>query len=163
MSDITLRHAMPAAIVYAGLVSGTVDIGAACLIYRIGPADVLRAIASGLVGKAAFQDGVAIVLLGLLLQWSMSILIAAIYTAATAPFPGLRVRWLLTGVAAGVVIFLVMNYIVVPLSAMPLRPHFDVHSLLAQFTPYKLIANLIAMIIFGLIIAFFSRRQVPSS
>jgi hypothetical protein len=51
-----------------------------------------------------------------------------------------------------------MNYLVVPLSAAPFRPHFALHPLLTAFTPYKLVANLLAMILFGLIIAFSTRN-----
>jgi len=92
-----------------------------------------------------------------LVQWGISILIAAIYLMVTAPWPGMRRRWRLTGLLAGVVIFLIMNYLVVPLSAAPFRPHFGLHQLLTAFTPYKFVANLIAMILFGLIVAFAAR------
>jgi hypothetical protein len=51
-----------------------------------------------------------------------------------------------------------MNYLVVPLSAAPFRPHFGLHELLTAFTPYKFIANLLAMLLFGLIVAFSARN-----
>jgi len=143
--------------VVAGLISGTVDIGAAALINWLSPVVILHAIASGLIGKASFDGGRATALLGLLLQWAMSILIAALYLACTAPFPGMRRRWPLSGLVAGIVIFLVMNYVVVPLSAAPFRPRFNPHALLTHFTPYKFEANLLAMVLFGLIIAFCAR------
>jgi uncharacterized membrane protein YGL010W len=55
-----------------------------------------------------------------------------------------------SGLAYGVVVFLVMNYIVVPLSAAgPKAP---------QFTPMLLIWNLLAMLVFGWIIAFAAHR-----
>jgi hypothetical protein len=145
-------------VVVAGLVSGTVDIGAAALINRLSPVVILDAVASGWLGEAAFSGGAGTALLGLLLQWVMAMLIAAIYLACTAPLGRLRHRWQLAGVCAGVVIFLVMNYLVVPLSAAPFRPKLELHSLLTAFGPYKLVANLLAMILFGLIIAFFGRN-----
>ena len=43
--------------VYAGLVAGTVDIAAASLINMANPLFILLAIASGLLGKAAFHGG----------------------------------------------------------------------------------------------------------
>jgi uncharacterized membrane protein YagU involved in acid resistance len=147
-------------VLLAGVVAGTIDVGAASLINGLSPLRILRAIASGLLGKEAFAGGADRELLGLLLQWGMSILIAAIYLVATAPWPAMRHRWRLTGVLAGVAIFAVMNYLVVPLSAAPFRPHFALHPLLTAFTPYKFVANLLAMILFGLIIAF-SMRNVP--
>jgi uncharacterized membrane protein YagU involved in acid resistance len=145
-------------VVAAGLVAGTIDIGAASLINALSPVVVLQAVASGLLGKSSFAGGAATASLGLLAQWGISVLIAAIYLMVTAPWPGMRRRWRLTGVLAGVVIFVIMNYLVVPLSAAPFRPHFGLHQLLTAFTPYKFVANLLAMILFGLIIAFSARN-----
>ena len=53
------------------------------------------------------------------------------------------------GLRFGLVIFLAMNYIVVPLSAVGHVPHFE--------TP-KLIENLSAMLNFGWISSFFARQ-----
>jgi hypothetical protein len=64
--------------------------------------------------------------------------------------PALRRRWLAGGLAYGVVIFFVMNYVVVPLSAWKHHPHFSA---------YKFAANMAAMLLFGVIVAFFARRQ----
>jgi hypothetical protein len=69
-------------LVYGGLIAGTIDIGAASLINTISPLVILQAIASGLLGRAAFQGGAGVMVLGLLLQWGMSILIAAFFTLA---------------------------------------------------------------------------------
>jgi hypothetical protein len=144
-------------VLVAGLISGTVDVGSAAVINALSPIVILHAIASGLIGKASFDGGAATALLGLLLQWAMSILIAAAYLATTARLPGMRRRWTSTGLIAGVVTFIVMNYLVVPLSAAPFRPQFNLHALLAHFTASKFVANLIAMLLFGLIIAFCAR------
>ena|SRR5215831_3808589 len=148
------------AVLASGVIAGSIDIGAASLISGLSPLVILHAVASGLLGKAAFTGGAVTALLGLLVQWGISILIAAIYLMVTAQWPGMRRRWGPTGILAGVVIFVVMNYLVVPLSAAPFRPHFSLHQLLTLFTPYKFVANLLAMILFGLIIAF-STRNVP--
>jgi hypothetical protein len=151
------------AILSGGIIAGTIDVGAACLIYWVGPPIVLRSIATGLVGEAAFSGGAATTLLGLLLQWAMSILIAALYIAATTRFAYMRKRWVVTGIIAGVIIFFVMNYVVVPLSADPSRPKLNLSSLMAVFTPLKFLANMAAMILFGGIIAFFARHIPPGS
>ena len=151
-----------ATVVLSGVIAGTIDIGAASLISALSPMVILRAVASGLLGKAAFAGGPLTALLGLLLQWGMSIVIAATYLVVTARWPGMRRRWRITGVFAGVVIFIVMNYLVVPLSAAPFRPHFGLHQLLTAFSPYKFVANLLAMILFGLIIGF-AARNIPDA
>ncbi|MGB9429458.1 MAG: hypothetical protein WCC11_06215 [Gammaproteobacteria bacterium] len=152
----TGKYPVLTAILLGGLIGGTIDIGSAALINRFSPVVILHAIASGLIGKASFSGGAATAFLGLLLQWSMALLIAAIYMTATARIPGMRRRWRSTGIIAGVVIFIVMNYVVVPLSAAPFRPELNLHSLLTAFTPYKFVGNLLAMILFGLIIGFFA-------
>jgi len=143
------RHPKLTAILCGGFIAGTIDIGAAALINRISPFIVLQAIASGLLGKPSFYDGAYSALLGLVLQWAMSLLIAAIYVLAAARVPLLSGNWRVAGVAYGVVVFFVMNYVVVPLSAAWPRHAFTVE---------KFLENLLAMLVFGLIVAFFERR-----
>ena len=74
-----------------GLIAGSVDIAAAALINTIDPRIILRFIAGGVQGKGALQGGAASDWLGLVLQWGMSILIAAIFVVV-----GRRLRWLTT-------------------------------------------------------------------
>ena len=136
------------AILVGGFVAGTLDIGAACLIYKTSPVTILHAIAAGLLGEKAFAMGSRAALLGLALQWGMSWIIAGIYAGARILAPVLFRRWVWAGCAYGIAVFLVMNYVVVPLSAIGEAPHFTV---------YKAIANLLAMLWFGLVIAYFSR------
>jgi hypothetical protein len=137
------------AIVAGGLLAATIDIGSAVLITGRSAGRILQTIAGGLLGKAAFAAGASSMLLGLALQEVMGLIIAAIYVVGTRGLPGLRHRWLSSGIAYGVVIFIVMNYVVVPLSAWHHVPHFS---------SSELLANLLAMLLFGLIIAFFGRR-----
>jgi uncharacterized membrane protein YagU involved in acid resistance len=141
-------------LVYGGLVAGTIDIGAASLINTINPLVILQAIASGLLGRAAFQGGAGVMVLGLLLQWGMSILIAAFFTIAANKWPSLARRWILWGTLFGVVVFIVMNYGVVPLSA---ASHKWTHPL-SWF-----IENGIAMLVFGWIVAFTANRLLTIS
>jgi ABC-type uncharacterized transport system permease subunit len=136
------------AILVAGLVAGTVDIGAAALMYGLSPVDILLGIAGGLLGAASRHGGLAAAGLGLLLQWIMSIIIAALYSSATHVLSMLNRYWVLGGVACGIVVFVVMNYLVVPLSAWHRQPHFTA-SLFSE--------NLTAMLLFGLIVAYYIR------
>ena len=137
------------AILIGGLTAGTVDIGAARLIYFVSPVVILKAVARGLVGRASFRGGLAAAALGLALQWLMSCLIAAIYGVATLQMATVRSRWIVSGLAYGAVIFGVMTYVVVALSAIGEIP---------TFTAAKFIANLVAMFLFGLIVSFFASR-----
>lgn len=143
------------AILAGGLIASTVDIGAASLISWLNPVVILHAIASGVLGRASFDGGAAAALLGLVLQWFMGLVIAAIFVLAASRFPWLKRSWLAAGIAYGVVVFFVMNYVVVPLSAAPFSAH--------HFTVQKFIENLLAMILFGLIVAFCARRRAVAN
>ena len=141
------------AIVIGGLLAGTIDIGAAALINRVSPVLIVHFIASGALGRAALSAAAPAAYLGLVLQWAMSILIAAIYWLVTARMPRLRDRWWLGGLLAGVIIYLVMNFLVMPFSAAPVT----LHQVVAHLTLAKVVANLLAMLVFGLIVAFCAR------
>ena len=145
-----MRKSSLTAILLGGVVAGTIDIGAAALINFVSPIRVLHFIAGGLLGKAALAGGTGVALLGLLLQWTMSLIIAAIYVVAARWLAIMRRLWVLCGLSYGVVVFFVMNYIVVPLSAWATWPHF---------TAPMFAANMLAMLLFGLIVAFFVRRS----
>ena len=86
--------------------------------------------------------------LGLALQEMMGVLIAAIYFAAIrSPLGHLRHwRWWESGALFGIGVFGVMNYVFVPLSAWHRFPEFS----LSRF-----VENVAAMILFGLIVAYF--------
>ena len=61
----------------------------------------------------------------------------------------LRSRWLLSGIAYGIPVYFVMEYVVMPLSAWHRVP---------KFSPVPFAENLLAMMVFGLIIAFFASK-----
>jgi predicted neutral ceramidase superfamily lipid hydrolase len=140
-------------ILLGGFIAGTIDIGAAAMINAVNLQVILKAIAGGILGKAAFEQGIRAEILGLFLQWGMSLLIAAIFVITASRVNILRRQWVAAGLAYGVGIFFVMNYMVVPQSAIGHAPHFTI----ARF-----IENLLAMLLFGLIIAFFA-RSAPES
>jgi hypothetical protein len=145
-----MSHRALTAVLLGGLLAATVDIGAACLISGHSVMHILQTIAGGLLGRRSFAGGVPTTLLGLLLQELMGVIIAAIYVAAARVLPALNRRWIVFGVLYGVVIFFVMNYVVVPQSAWKHWP---------SFSTAKFLANMAAMLLFGLIVAFFARRS----
>lgn len=138
------------AVILAGIVAGTVDIGAASLISGKDPVFISQVIAGGLLGKAALAGGVQTAALGVALQWAMSMIIAAIFILAGRALPILREQWLLTGILYGVPVYFVMEYVVLPLSAWHRSPPFALDLKLAE--------NMLAMMVFGVIIAFFASR-----
>lgn len=145
------RHAVLSAILWGGLVAGTLDIGAATVISGASPLVILKYIAAGLLGKEALAGDGRVALLGLVLQWSMSLLIAAIFVLTVGRRVAATRQWPAWGVVYGAVVFAVMNYVVVPLSA--------IHKI-AHFSAFSFIANLAAMLLFGWIIALFAHRRL---
>ena len=143
-------HRLLIAIIFGGLIAATIDIGAACLISGRSVPFILRTIAGGILGPKTYSGGTATALLGLLLQEFMGLFIAAIYVIASQPLAVLARRWVAAGLLYGVVIFFVMNYVVVPLSAWKHHAHFSAS---------KFVLNLAAMLLFGLIVAYFARRR----
>jgi hypothetical protein len=150
-----MRFSPVAAILLAGVVAGTIDIGAACLINGLGPIVICQAIASGALGKASFHGGLNSAGVGLVLQWTMSIIIAAIYIAAAQMLPMLRRAWLAFGLLYGVGIYFVMNLIVVPLSRAGGKGY--------HFVPVKFAEDMVAMLLFGTIVAWFARGTTPDA
>jgi len=144
-----MRFSPVAAVLLAGVIAGTIDIGAACLINNLNPVIICQAIASGVLGKASFHGGLNSAGLGLVLQWGMGIVIAAIYIVAAQALPMLRNAWLAFGLAYGVGIYFVMNLIVVPLSRAGGKGY--------HFVPVKFAEDMIAMLLFGTIVAWFAR------
>ena len=120
-SSLPLRRANPAAIVFAGgVVAGTFDIIYACTYWAITrdiPAQrILQSVASGLLGKAAFDGGVRTAALGLALHYFIAISMAFTYYVVAQRWAFLREKAVVAGVAYGVLLYVIMNYIVVPLS-----------------------------------------------
>lgn len=145
------------AILAGGLIAGTIDIGAASIIYHANPLGVMRAVASGVLGEHVRGSGLPGSSLGMLLQWLMGIIIAAIYVIVSGKL-GILARlnrwWLAAGIAYGVVIYFVMNDVVVPLSASP-RPAVE-----PPFDPQLFAENMLAMILFGIIVAYCAKRYL---
>ena len=110
------RHSFISAVVLGGAIAGIIDIGAASAINGfINPIGICKFIAGGLIGlKAARAGGLEIAALGLALQVAMGILIALIYNIGAMILPLLRRHWLPAGLAYGVGIYFVMEYVEVP-------------------------------------------------
>ena len=137
------------AIVGGGLVAGAVDIAVATIIYKIPTWQMtLQAVARGWYGKASFGMGTQSMLVGAASQAAICIIIAALYVYLSGSL--LRRPWL-GGTLLGLVVYLVMNYVVVPLSKAGggwHMPKFDMNFVL----------TILANVLLGLIIAHFAAR-----
>jgi hypothetical protein len=121
MPSLTFRRALLAAL-FGGLIAGTIDIGAACLIFHAPPGPVLKSIAAGLIGRpAAKAGGMNVVLLGAFLQAFISIVAAGLYAFAAMRLPILIRQWLMMGILFGGACDLFLMHIVGPLAGLHMQ------------------------------------------
>jgi hypothetical protein len=76
-------------------------------------------IASAALGNAAFEGGLVTVLLGVFFHYLTSFVIAAIFIMSATRIPMLRRNIIVGSLLFGFAAFVVMNFIVLPLSAAP--------------------------------------------
>ena len=136
-----------------GLVAGLLDLLFALVFagsQGAGPVRLLQVIASGWLGEAAFAGGGASAALGLVSHFALALAWAALFAVAARQWRALVTHPLPAGLAFGVLVFLVMRLVVLPLSAYP-RP--------VTFKPLATALDLAShMLLFGLPIAFATRR-----
>jgi len=82
----------------------------------------LQFVASGAMGTASYTGGLATALLGLVLELIMTIIIAGIFIMGADRIPLLRQHVIPGSLLYGFGVFIVMNFIVLPLSAAPPLP-----------------------------------------
>jgi hypothetical protein len=108
-------------VISGGTVAGVLDITYACVFWAIKrglpPSRIFQSVAAGLLGDASFQGGTRTATLGLALHFFIALTMAIVFWLASRRWPLLVARPLLASAAYGVVLYLVMNFVVVPLSA----------------------------------------------
>ena len=112
-------------IVWGGLLAGTLDAVDGVIAFGfkgMNPIQVLQYIASGLVGIASFQGGLKTAGLGALLHYFIAFVVAAVYYTASVRVRALHAHPVKWGLTYGVAVYLVMNYVVLPLSAVSRSP-----------------------------------------
>lgn len=119
MATATLR---PWRFVLAGgFVAGTLDIVYAIAFWAamrgIPPHRILQRVASGLLGSASMTGGWGTAMLGLLLQYVIATSMAVVYFLVARRWPLLWQQPIRIGALYGVLLYIIMNHVVVPLSA----------------------------------------------
>ncbi|HEV8598181.1 MAG TPA: hypothetical protein VGQ69_02365 [Gemmatimonadales bacterium] len=113
-------------ILIAGLVAGALDITAACVVSwlraGVSPVRVFQSVASGLLGVASYDGGTGTAALGLALHFVIATTWAAVFYYASRTLRFLVEQPVPTGLLYGVIVYLFMNFVVLPLSAFPMRP-----------------------------------------
>jgi hypothetical protein len=144
-------------IVIAGLVAGALDISYAFIIWGlqgVTPIRIGKSVAAGLLGReTAIGGGTATGLFGLLLHFTMATIIAAIFYFAARNIRLLVDRAVPFGILYGFVVYVVMNYVVLPLSA--------IGSVGDSGPAYiRITGVLVHMFLIGLPIALITRRDL---
>jgi hypothetical protein len=107
--------------VVAGIVAGALDITYAWLFWaleaNVAFQRILQSVASGLLGPASFDGGARTALLGFVLHFAIAIVMSVLYFLAAGRVAILWQRPLLCGALYGLLLYGVMHYVVVPLSA----------------------------------------------
>jgi hypothetical protein len=144
-------------IVWGGLVAGALDAvdGVVAFGFKgMNPIQVLQYIASGLLGPDSFRGGLATAALGAGLHFLIAFIVAAVYYLTSLKLSALHrqaARW---GLIYGVAVYLFMNYLVLPLSAVPQSP----------FSMPLFLNGVIGHAIFvGFTIAWFARRSARTN
>ena len=133
------------AILVGGGTAATLDILYACIRqagFGRSPEWVLQSVASGLLGNAAFDSGPAGAALGLVSHYTILFVAAALYLLASQRVPVLRARPIICGALFGVMVYLFMNFVVLPLSAFPFHLAYPPMRLLEGFASHALFVGI---------------------
>lgn len=109
------------AILYATLLVGVLDASDGVVFLGLhgkNPIQVLQYIASSLLGARSFSGGLGSAGLGLILHFAVSLVVATIYILASRYVAVLRAQWVLFGLLYGAAVWVVMNLMVLPVTAV---------------------------------------------
>lgn len=141
-----------------GLIAGTLDI-TYNLIFNafrgITPKMVFQYIAGGLIGPKSTRYGAASVTLGVVIHYLIALLWTIVFYLASRKLAILRRRPAICGLLYGVAVYLFMNFIVLPLSAVP-------HVRSAATLASRINGVLALMLCIGLTIALLVHRYIDS-
>jgi hypothetical protein len=142
-------------VVRIGLIAGTLDI-TENLIFNafrhITPTQIFQYIASGLTGAWAFHAGMAPVALGVAIHYTIALFWTAVYYAASRWFGILIRRPVVCGLVYGGVVYLIMNFVVLPLTRVP-------HARAAATLASRVSGVLALLLCVGLTIAVLVKRE----
>lgn len=159
MTALALPRSRSLTLVLAGgIVAGGLDIVYAIVFWAVKrgvPAQrILQSVAAGLLGPASFQGGTPTAALGLALQFFIAITMAVTYYLVARRWPLLVQRPVWCGLGYGLMLYGVMNYVVVPLSAAGSGSRDPV---------WVILSILVHMALIGLPIALFTRRALATT
>lgn len=120
MENIKSPRHVALTILLGTAVAGTLDMTEACVYWGVtkgvAPERIFHTVASGLLGKAAFTGGATAAVIGLVAHFCIMAVMVACYVLASLRMPILTKRPVTMGLAYGAATYVVMNYVVLPLS-----------------------------------------------
>ena len=121
--DPSVARPRPAlAILVGGLIVGVLDLTYAIVLYSPrNPMVIPRGIASGVLGMKSYSGGTATAALGVLLHFVIALGAATVYYLASRKLSFMVRRAVLCGLIYGALVYVFMNWVVLPLSAFPYR------------------------------------------
>jgi hypothetical protein len=115
-----IRLTTARALLYGSLVVGILDLADAFIFFGLRgarPIRILQSIASGLLGRAAFSGGLRTAVLGAALHFFIAFVVVATFFVASRYLAVLRRFPVWSGLIYGIAVYVVMNFVVLPLSA----------------------------------------------
>jgi hypothetical protein len=145
------------AIFWGGLACGVFDITQAMVAFYLQsglkPVTVLQLVASGLLGRASFQGGIKTAALGAFLHFFIAFSWAAIYYLASRRLLFMTEKPVIAGLIYGEFVWIVMTFVVLPLSAIHRWPTWNKASIITGPIGH--------MFLVGLPIALAVKRWAP--
>jgi hypothetical protein len=138
------------AIFWAGFACGVLDISAAFITWAfkgVKPYRILQGIASGLLGPGSFNGGWPTAALGLACHFFIAFSAAVVFYVASRKIAFLTRRAVVSGIIYGVLVYLVMYWIVVPLSDAYRRPFSLSATIIAIITHMVCVGSPIALMV----------------
>ena len=143
---MSARTGWLAPVLVGGGIAATLDIVYACISLAL-RADktvqwTFQSVASGWLGKAAFESGWPGAMLGLGSHYFILFVAAFIYLQASRRFTFLTTQAIAGGAVFGVCVYLFMNFVVLPLSAFPAKLSYPLMRLLEGFVSHAVLVGI---------------------
>jgi uncharacterized membrane protein YagU involved in acid resistance len=139
-------------LIAGGIVVGSLDITYAILFWwfrGVAPTRVFQSVAAGVLGRDSFNLGMKSALLGAALHYFIAFSIVIVYYLASKWLPILIDHAVICGIVYGIGVYIVMNYVVIPLSNAARPKTFNLL--------WVSLSVIVHMFLIGLPAAFFAR------
>lgn len=161
MAAIAHAHPSPAwpQVLLGGLLIAAGDIAFAITVWfqwnAAGLQRVFQSIAVGVLGRASFEGGAASAWLGAALHLFMATMFVVAAVLVGRRVPRILQRPYAYGPAYGVLLYVIMNFVVMPLSRVGATPSFS--------RPWPIVLSILAHMVFGTIALLFARRALRAT